>query len=69
MHIFLSYSTKHSYGLSFHFSWFRILFQGIRAPLDISVLMDLVLPGQTHVVKQLSAEMEVIRLLYAVSQV
>ena len=51
-------------------SWFRIPFQGIRAPpQDISVLMDLVFPGQIHVVPQLFAGMEVTRLLYAVSQV
>ena len=56
-------------GSAVSFSWFRIPFQGIRAPLDISVLMDLVFPGQIHVVKQLSAEIEATRLLYAVSQV
>ena len=48
-------------------SWFRITFQGIHAHLDISVLMDLVFPGQIHAVKQLSAETELIRLLCAVN--
>jgi len=38
---------------------------GIHAILDISVLMDLVFPGQIHVVKQVSAETELARLLYA----
>jgi len=38
---------------------------GIHAPLDIIVLMDLVFPGQIHVVKQVSAGTELARLLYA----
>ena len=55
--------------LYFFFSWLGITFQEIHARLVISVLMDLVFPGQKHVVKQPSAGTELIHLLYAVSQV
>ena len=44
-------------------------FQEIHARLVISVLMDLVFPGQKHVVEQPSAETELMHLLYVVSEV
>ena len=53
----------------FLFSWVGIAFQEIHARLVISVLMDLVFPGQKHVVKQPSVEMELMHLLYVVSEV
>ena len=53
----------------FKYTAYKLTFQGIHATLDINVLMAHVFRGQKHVLSQLSAGTELIRLLCAVSYI